>query len=848
MLPSESRALAATLEFNNLSLRDLDFTGRGLSEKKNLPFIDDCLKRPLKAISELQALHLGAASAMPSGIIKTARTVLLGDPLDMRSPIDAHWQAMVPSSLPADLRPAITSCCRAVDEANQYVYLALKGLTAKEKRLLVDSLPAAALGDPVAKFSFQKTGAVPKKVALEVLSKVNLPLIRRAAQAMAEEIERNLPALRAANTSWTGTERFTFGSIKVIVSGVGDDVHRERNANLVIDLGGRNRYEGREGAGILGAAAVIDCGKEAIFEQGDLGAGVGLMGIGICYAMGSKASFSGRNMVFGVGIGGVGALFHDGPVGSYRAQALSQGFATFGVGAVIDAGSSTAFESEAYSQGAARTQGVGWLVRRPPSEEAGSDSFVFADGHRKGGGQGFGDGIEGGEGGGIGLLTDFAAVTLEGSCLCQGAGRDGGLGSAYLQADSELAAASGQGYGFQHGVGALFVGAPSSCRAAITYRGQGTGEDGGVGVLHSRAGSLSCVGPTRPGLGLSRGLGILLEANREPASGFLPAGAVGDDALGLFVSTNPTSYYRRAYAGASLRSEPIPAEAVAGMAIWRPKAAIGSKAVPSNKEMEWIYDRAVLHVGSAMEDLAAFGEPGFEWIMARKLKGAGPGDREVISKLVEAEGEAARNALAMQVLNADEGAALAALEICDESGVREVAATIEGALRRTALRDEASKAAGLFGVKLAVPELMVLAGGADLALAQDAMNALVCIADPQSTSTAVALLAGQDFAMREAAVKLVAKLPGGFNLASKLASSPNELEARTAIQVLSLIGSGQALSAIGGRLDSVRSSVRLESLIALYGRVPSGYATKVRNLRQDPNPLVAALATKESGA
>ena len=123
---------------------------------------------------------------------------------------------------------------------------------------------------------------------------------------LSHEVERDLPILKSAarRTQWTGSEKFNFGQMVVVVSGVGDDLHQEAGVQLLVDLGGKNRYTSRQGVGVLGASVLVDCGGDSTFTQADLGAGCGLLGVGLAYDLGGNCSYKGGSLSFGCGIAG----------------------------------------------------------------------------------------------------------------------------------------------------------------------------------------------------------------------------------------------------------------------------------------------------------------------------------------------------------------------------------------------------------------------------------------------------------------------------------------------------------------------------------------------------------------
>ena len=213
----------------------------------------------------------------------------------------------------------------------------------------------------------------------------------------------------------------------------------------------------------------------------------------------------------------------------------------------------------------------------------------------------------------------------------------------------------------------------------------------------------------------------------------------------------------------------------------------------------------------------------------------------MIGRLARLLGQDARNALALKTASPDDAAALHALQICDAEGFREVAPLVFSLLSRPALQDEAARSCGQFSIKDSASTLMVLAGQNDRGLQLDAMNSLAVLADPVSLPTAQALIGSDDLQVRGAAIRLIAQLPKGLDIASAMIKDPDERAARTGVQILGRIGTPEALDLIGRCLTDMKSGVRIQALLALNGRTPEKYQAALQELRQDPSPLVRAV-------
>ena len=523
--PEEEKGLSDALFLNNLSLSDLNFFRRPISEQLGTSFLHSSLDKPLEGANTLIALHRKACSSLPSEVLAMARKDILAS-ADIPGPSAPKAdEAKIPASVPQSVRAYVADYAEAVAAANESVGEALHNITREEKRLLIDSLPGLAAEQPDLKFDFTKSRPASMRTALALLQRVDIAGMEAAAQRLSVAVEQDLPGLRKAAQSitWDGRTRFELAGIQVVVDGMGNDDHHDVGAQLVIDLGGANRYTWREGAGILGASLLINLGDNAVFDQQDLGAGCGVLGIGLAYDIGQHSLFSGGNLGLGAGLAGVGVLYAEGEGNVFQARALSEGFGMFGIGALIGDGESDRFSGKIWAQGAARTQGVGWLIDRKGNtvlQLAGMGSQNLSCGQAYSAGYNDGD-VE--LGGGAGLVTlGFGKTTLVGEVDCQACARDFGLASLFqLDGDHDyVATADAQAYA-----------EGQSCAYLFSMRGDGTfnmrsgaGQSSGVGdsvaFLVDRNGENDYNGPQGPGQGIDRGLAVFLhDVGKERLAG-----------------------------------------------------------------------------------------------------------------------------------------------------------------------------------------------------------------------------------------------------------------------------------------------------------------------------------------
>jgi HEAT repeat protein len=852
----EKKALSDTLFLNNLTLRDLDFRRRSAGDQRGLPFIRDCIDHPLAGADKLLDLHQRAARSTPSELLRVARVEVLSDPLEPREPITGLPEGRVPKEVPPEIAAVVASYARAVAQANEYVRRAVSTLSPAEKRLLIDSLPTLAAGSKEVRFGFQKGPAAAEEKVLPLLGKVNLALIQRVAEVLSGQIERELPALKAfaTQTGWSGRCNFTWGQLNVVVSGVGNDVHDEKTAQLIIDLGGQNRYTWRAGAGVLGAAVLVDCGGDNVYAQKELGAGTGLLGVGLAYQLGGTCLFSGGNLCFGAGIAGVGMLYKEGGSDSYTANSLSQGFGAFGIGLLIDTGGNDTYKSLSLAQGAAKSHAVGWLA-----DQQGNDMYSLSGIGGRACGQGFSEGSET-LAGGVGLLTDAAGNdSYVGASFCQGASETLAVGSIFDGGGNDyyMADARAQASGTHEAAAFLFDIAGNDSYVVNSGFGHAFAEDHAVAMLIDRSGDDLYTGTSsKPGSGTGNGLGLFLDVSGQDR--YMGPPGTGDESkaggsLGLFVDMDGNDRYAEGMAddaavvrtgeGVAYAIKPRQRHAVAGVSVHRPPA-LGSKSPVSDAEMEKLYKAATASSASesAADELIAIGRPAFQWLLDRSLTLASTSGEELIGRMAVLLDAPAREQLALKLIDKNPSVVGHALQACIDGQVKEASPLLGGLMRQPRFAHKAATLAGLLSSRDSVPDLMSLCAQPDQLAAAAAANALVTIADPQTLSTGEALLSSHELPVRSAAIQLVGELPGGVEVGQRLAASLDEAVSRTGIQILARAGTPEALEAIGAALSNVKSGVRIQALLGLAGRVPAKFAAKVEDLKNDPSPLVKAIA------
>jgi hypothetical protein len=878
MTAAERQGLLDVLSLGNLSPRDLAFERDAFPDPKRMQMIALGMRDPLVAADTLMAEHARAATEPVSALLARAVGHVFGA-ATVAAPAPAPAEGWLPRGVPAELEPVLRELAGWVAYATQEVREATAQLTEEERRAILQSLPRLAVEEAKVNFAWVRDPVASKAFVWAALAKVDLARISAAGAHLAGAVERAMIPLRRTTVDVPSPVKFRLGGVPVVLAGRSDDLHEDTDAWLTIDLGGDDRYRGRHGAGIGHASVLIDMGGDDRYDMGDLNIGAGLLGIGIARDVGGNDLFRGGSLNLGAGLAGLGAFAKEGGNDVYDSVALAQGFGQFGVGLMVDTRGEDRYNLKLFGQGAARTQGLGWLIDR-----AGSDVYrtgglslntpLFKDVHysfAQGFGMGYRDDATGGESGGAGLLTDLAgddfylaesyaqaaSYWYALGTLYDAAGHDTYTGYHYVQASAmHLCAAY------------LFDLAGDDAYVTKFGASHAIGHDYAVAMLLDRAGSdVYAARDSTPGVGNANGVGLFLDAAGEDRYQGPPGKgnpARGSGSVGVFADLGGADLYRTGLAdgqgsvtetwGVALdvedpRPRATPAPAQPGVGLPEP----GSLARPSDAALERIYERATqwavgvaqAEVRENLDKLILIGLPAFEWMLDRKLEEADGLQRRAFVAVVGALGEEGRRMLARKLLSENDDVAHNALAIASEAKVREAAPALVGLIRRPPLRRMAVRAAGAIGGEEVVAELLPLCASEDEMLATQAMVALAQIGSETAYPTADALATSPNLPLRKAALSLMARFPlRAIESARRMLLDADERTARIGIELMGLIGTPEALEEAAQRLLDPAAGLRIQAMLALDGRCPPEHRAALLALRDDPDPLVRAVAQR----
>ncbi len=872
---AERKGVGDALFIGNMSERDLEYERRPFNDKYRLALTNLALDKPLDAADMLMRLHQSGQTKSLAAAIRSARGVL-GDPASLTIVNAGHPSDRSLHRLPSGLREPIKKLVDAVNDCNGLIKRATAQLRADEARYLIEALPLYANEEPSIKFGYTSRVEYDAKRVLALIDKIDLVGIRAAGEMLASRVEALRPKLEHASQSAFNL-KLTINGLRVDVSGTGDDVHDDKDAAIVVDLGGNETYRGRAGAGVGYAAVLIDLGGNDTFDLPDLNAGAGILGVGLVYDIGGHDSFRCKSLSLGCGLAGVGGFYREGGKDTYESVSLAEGFGEFGLGIMIDTAGDDRYDGAFNVQGAARTGGVGWLI-----DLGGDDAYragglvlnspLFEKVHYSNA-QGYGSGYRedtGGTSGGIGLLTDFAGDDqYVGETYCQAASYWFSIGSLYDSGGNDTYTAYHYAQASaMHMTGAyLFDLAGDDAYIVKLGACHAIGHDYGVAFLLDRAGmDLYAAHDSRPATGNANGLAIFIDAAGDDRY-FGPVGAGnaarGSGSLAIFCDLGGTDKYADGLADGQATTRDTWAVALDGIGnasstggpaiANQEKPVPGSQTMPGDAEMQKIYAKATQWgVGTAQQEVAdniarliAIGKPALQWMMDKRLATADRLQIRAFVAVINGIGAEGRQLIAPKVGSDSVEESRIALRIATDANVKEAAPFLPAALAKPALQRQAAAAAGALGSRESIPALQPLTLSQDRLTALNAVVALGALADISSLSTAEALLSSPELPIRKAAISLIAKFPNeGTDIAKRSLANSDERLSRSGVEILGAIGSTEALGLIGRLIGSGGTGLRISALLALNGRVPQEYRTAVLDARKDNDPLVRAVALR----
>ena len=849
--PRENQMIGDVLAVGSYSIEDLSFARQSFTPRFGLDLCGKVLATPLSGAESLMMLHAKADISTQKMLGTIMADCFLET--DQNSPVIVGSSTLLNAQLlPPELVEPVTDLVKALSTANARIKDAISKLTVEERRLVIESLPQwAAIGTGI-QFDFVTKAKLSQEALYNALAKVDLASLRITAFRLDRTIGDSLQKIRTASSSgWKGNVAFSENGVNVEISGVGDDLHEAKNSNLCIDLGGRNRYTGRYGAGIGYAGVLIDLGNETSTNFVDASAGVGILGVGIAVFDGIRPDLNAKNIAFGAGLGGVG-IVQVTQAFRMESRCLGQGFGMCGIGLLIGSKGTDTLKLGYLGQGAGAMGGVGWLFN-PTGNDRYRAGGLIPDGISKKGYLSRAQGYSGILPGGIGLITDFAGDDLyESGSEAQACASGFGVASLYDLAgeDAYFVQREGQAFASSEGSALLFEIAgddvymvrESECHAFAVDRSfalvldragsdvvaghdsqPATAQAGSVAIYLDADGSDSFSGPVAVGVQVNGRFGIGLFADfggdNRIAIGPIPGTAVSTDKSAAMVGEEMT--------GGAEVSVPVP----------------GSVKAPES-EIDELWEKvqsAGRDANDASRKLNAIGLPAFIRFCDTVASQSSARSKKVAANIVEKVPEA-RRILGERAATASAFGKRAFFEIATQTKSNELRPLIGAALQNEVTRRMATRYASAIGASEFVDPISGLVLAGDALTAQEAVIAISELGDEKLVSTMESLMLSRDIIIRTQAIKFIAKYPRGLSLGKQLVGRSDERSQILGIEMLGTVGSEEALRLAGSGLNSPHRGARIKAMTTLSGRVPEFYRARIIELTKDINPIVSAVA------
>jgi hypothetical protein len=871
LTPIELQGLEDSLYLGNFSLKDLQTNRTPFREMKLSDWVRDGMGDPVKSVDVLMKAHRLALNEKVGSIFTECFGPATGIELPKGAPVPKP--AAGETTVDGPLKDILLPLAEAMTLADAAIRDALSKLKPAEQRLLIESLAVHSISEPSVKIGFVKDKPADIAQVVALMAKVDLSKIEWAGLTVEAAANAAADKLRAAKLDSVGKQRYLVNGLPVIVGGIGSDLHDEVDARITIDLGGRDMYRGRHGAGVGYSSVLIDLGGDDDYRVQDLSVGAAILGVGVALDLGGDDRFEGNALNFGVGIGGFGVLEKSGGDDVYKSVAGSQGFGLFGAGILLDTSGDDLYKIGIMGQGAGRTQGLGWLIDRKGNDiyQAGGlvlNQPLFDDVYYSNA-QGFGEGYRddaGGVPGGVGMITDGAGTDhYLAETYCQAASYWFSVGSLFDGSGNDSYRAHHYAQASSMHLTSSYLFDLSGADSYVTQYGaaQGIGHDYGLAFFLDRAGNdVYASRDARPGTGVSNGVGIFIESagiDRYATSPGFASSARSMMSLGLFVELDGADLYPEGLADGSAIVEPsvvIRNDFGGGLQIsgTTPKdpPKPGTKPKPSDIELKRLYDVACgWRVGSsaggvddAINELIAIGMPAFDWMVKEHLATINRLEVRAWARITNGIGIDAIAALGRRGLQGSDAEVEGVVRIGGEGRIADIGALLPGIIKnKPKIRDLAMRTAGTLKARGCTEVILPILFNADDYTKRVAMAALADIGDESAVGTAANYVSSPDPFVRDAAVRLILTNPEQANALGKvLIQDVDEQKARMGVLILGRLNMFKSLDLVAQSLSDPRPGVRISALLELNGRCPANYREAFVALIKDPIPTVARVA------
>jgi len=435
-------------------------------------------------------------------------------------------EVSLPAGSPETLSRAIRLLLNAIHTANQSLTRLRESISPQILRTIQDVLYPDSLAQAVARGQRQEGVSLKETTeALRAAQTVDRKILMDASLTLLAAVKGAMELLRSPEMNEHQVTSFSFMTEigLVVVGGKGPDVH-EREAALIIDLGGNDLYRGKVASGRDGRCAlVIDLEGDDLYVGEDLTQGSGVWGIGILLDIQGDDLYKADHGSQGFGLFGVGLLVDQAGNDRYLGGELVQAAASWGCGALVDLAGEDLYECRSTGQSYSGVLGLSCLC-----DLTGSDRYISGSNTpdprepdmNQSFSQGFSMGMRNQAPGGISMLIDGSGNDLyQCQYFGQGSSYWMGVGLIYDREgnDTYIARRYAQGAGIHYSLGMLLDvgGHDHTVSWAVS---QGCGHDYGIGILLNEDGNDSYVSDwLSTGASEANGIGIFVDAGGDDA-------------------------------------------------------------------------------------------------------------------------------------------------------------------------------------------------------------------------------------------------------------------------------------------------------------------------------------------
>lgn len=500
---------------------------------------------------------------------------------------------------PKELRGILRSLLDASYQSQGLMNKAFEKLTLEERKYIVknvipkmilngDSVPddfqldaekvEMNLVPPGSKVETQGRDVIdPEEVAmLKLTLKINYSYLHQAGLIMTSAADNVIEMLKGVSTDTIKADNirneYVSGDVvfykdtpngPVIIGGAGENIYY-KDALLIIDLGGDDRYLNRAG-GAIGlpnpeTSIVIDLAGDDFYScYKKFSQGGALFGIGILADLGGDDIYQAGHFSQGAAMFGIGILWDKNSYeDSFSANHFCQGAGGWGIGILYNESGDTKYYSRTFSQGIGFTLGTGALI-----DKAGDDYYTAAgtimNNRPYSMSQGFGQGNRPIASGGVGTLIDLTGSDhYTGFFYAQGCSYWYGLGILIDNAGNDRydAQVYAQGCGIHLSTGIL-IDRGGSDFYNCTYGGnaQGAAHDLAVGILIDKNGRDTYVGMgNNQGSAITNSVALFIDSESDDIYYTSPKGGQGFGgtarnygSIGIFLDLNGNDFYSEQY-------------------------------------------------------------------------------------------------------------------------------------------------------------------------------------------------------------------------------------------------------------------------------------------------------------